>query len=121
MHGSSGTCRSDLKPRIQTVCWYATARVAGALRPKWRRPPPGEPRPAETGISVVIPSRNGKLLLEAQLPGIARELESFAAEIVVVDNGSGDGTARWLRAAWPQVRIEVSDQPLSFARAVNWW
>ena len=93
--------------------------MAGALRPKWRRPPAAAPRPAEIGISVVIPSRNGKPLLEAQLPGIARELESSAAEIIVADNGSGDGTAEWLRAAWPQVRVEVSDTPLSFARAVN--
>jgi GT2 family glycosyltransferase len=101
------------------LCWYAAARVAGALRPKWRRSPTCEPRAMETGISVIIPSRNGKLLLEAQLPGIARELESFAAEITVVDNGSDDGTAQWLRAAWPQVQIELSTPPLSFARAVN--
>jgi len=60
-----------------------------------------------------------KALLEAQLPGIARELESFPAEIIVVDNGSGDGTAQWLRATWPQVLFEVSREPLSFARAVN--
>lgn len=93
--------------------------MAGALRPRWRRPPPGEPRAAETGISVIIPSRNGKPLLEAQLPGIARELEAFPAEIIVVDNGSGDGTAQWLRAMWPQVLFEVSREPLSFARAVN--
>jgi len=93
--------------------------VAGALRPRWRRPPPDAPRAAETGISVIIPSRNGKPLLEAQLPGIARELESFPAEIIVVDNGSGDGTAQWLRATWPQVLFEVSREPLSFARAVN--
>jgi glycosyltransferase involved in cell wall biosynthesis len=108
-----------LKRRIKVACWYAVARLAGALRPRWRRLPPGEPPAAETGISVIIPSRNGKPLLEAQLPGIARELESFPAEIVVVDNGSGDGTAQWLRIAWPQVQIEVSSDPLSFARAVN--
>ncbi len=109
----------NLKPGIQLAFWYAAARVAGALRPKWRRSPTCQPRPAETGISVIIPSRNGKLLLEAQLPGIARELESFTAEIIVADNGSDDGTAQWLRAAWPQVRIELSHPPLSFARAVN--
>jgi GT2 family glycosyltransferase len=108
-----------LKPGIQIACWYAAARMAGALRPRWRRPPPDAPRAAETGISVIIPSRNGKPLLEAQLPGIARELESFPAEIIVVDNGSGDGTAQWLRATWPQVLFEVSREPLSFARAVN--
>ena len=108
-----------MKRKIKVACWYAVARLAGALRPRWRRLPPGEPRAAETGISVIIPSRNGKPLLEAQLPGIARELESFTAEIVVVDNGSDDGTAQWLRIAWPQVHIEVSRDPLSFARAVN--
>ena len=118
----------NLKTGIQIACWYAAARVAGALRLKWRRSPtcgpqPGSPacasRPTETGISVIIPSRNGKPLLETQLPGIARELESFAAEIIVADNGSDDGTAEWLRAVWPQVRIEASYKPLSFAHAVN--
>jgi GT2 family glycosyltransferase len=68
---------------------------------------------------VVIPSRNGKELLRAQLPGITRDLGSSPSEIVVVDNGSTDGTAGWLGAEWPCVRVEVEAQPLSFARAVN--
>lgn len=103
----------------RAVSWYTAARIAGVLRLKWRRSPACVPCASEPGISVVIPSRNGKLLLDAQLPGIARELESFAAEIIVVDNGSDDGTAEWLRSAWPPVRVEVSTPPLSFARAVN--
>jgi GT2 family glycosyltransferase len=41
------------------------------------------------------------------------------AEIVVVDNGSNDGTAEWLHETWPQVAIEISSDPLSFAAAVN--
>jgi GT2 family glycosyltransferase len=53
------------------------------------------------------------------LPGIVRELAGLAHEIIVVDNGSGDGTAEWLREAWPQVQVDVSSGPLSFARAVN--
>ncbi len=67
----------------------------------------------------MIPSRNGKGLLAAQLPGITRELAGHASEIIVVDNGSDDGTAAWLAAHWPQVRVEISPEPLSFARAVN--
>jgi len=74
-------------------------------------------RPA--GISLVIPSRNGRELLAAQLPGIVRDLHGIDSEILVVDNGSEDGTAAWLRASWPQVRVEISAGPLSFARAVN--
>jgi GT2 family glycosyltransferase len=39
--------------------------------------------------------------------------------LIVVDNGSDDGTAGWVAAAWPQTLLEVSETPLSFARAVN--
>jgi GT2 family glycosyltransferase len=90
--------------------------MAGAIRPKWHRTPTsaGAARPA--GTSVVIPSRNGRHLLAAQLPGI---MAQAPGEIVVVDNGSDDGTADWLAAEWPEIRVEVSEAPLSFARAVN--
>jgi O-antigen biosynthesis protein len=77
---------------------------------------PGEMRP---GISVVIPTRNGRELLAAQMPGIVRELALLAHEVLVVDNGSSDGTEEWLRRAWPAAQVEVSAAPLSFAAAVN--
>ena len=67
----------------------------------------------------MIPSRNGRDLLAAQMPGILRELAPFASEVIVVDNGSDDGTAEWLGISYPQARIELSREPLSFARAVN--
>lgn len=98
---------------------YGLARLAGWLRP--RRPARAESpnRPTQPGISVVIPSRNGRDLLNAQMPGILRDIEPFASEVIVADNGSDDGTAEWLRTAFPQVRVDISAQPLSFARAVN--
>ncbi len=67
---------------------------------------------------MVIPSRNGQALLAAQMPGIVREL-TMASEIIVVDNGSTDGTAGWLEAKWPLAACEISAEPLSFASAVN--
>ena len=100
---------------------YLLARAAGSLRPKRRTgsalPPPLAELPL--GISVVIPSRTGRELLGVQLPGIVRELDSLASEIIVVDNGSDDGTAEWLAREWPRVIVEISPEPLSFAAAVN--
>jgi len=105
---------------------YASAWCAGHLRPKHRAPTPAELKRAAPpshklldGISVIIPSRNGRHLLAAQLPGLVRELTHFSHEIIVVDNGSDDRTADWLNSAFPRVLTEISQEPLSFARAVN--
>jgi O-antigen biosynthesis protein len=99
--------------------WYAAARIAGWLRPPaLGRPREAEPGERPAGISVVIPSRNGRALLAAQMPGIVRELP-VDSEIIVVDNGSDDGTAQWLAVEWTQVRVDVSSEALSFAAAVN--
>jgi len=105
---------------------YASARLAGRLRPGKRSPTASELKrtspPAYQpvdGISVVIPSRNGRHLLAAQLPGLVRELADLSHEIIVVDNGSDDYTADWLRTAFPRILVEVSPDPLSFAGAIN--
>jgi GT2 family glycosyltransferase/glycosyltransferase involved in cell wall biosynthesis len=104
----------------RALWWYAAARAAARLTIHPGRPASdtASSTPMEPGISVIIPSRNGRLLLEAQLPGIVRELPA-AAEVIVVDNGSNDATAEWLRGAWPEAQLEISAEPLSFARAVN--
>ena len=84
-----------------------------------RKPPPVPGASLPDGISVVIPSRNGRELLERLLPGLVRELSGYASEIIVVDNGSEDGTGEFLSNEFPRVRRELSTEPLSFARAVN--
>ncbi len=98
---------------------YWLARIAGAVRPRGAPPAPQPARPASPGITVVIPSRNGRDLLAAQMPGIAADLEPIPHEIVIVDNGSGDGTAEWLLRACPAAIVDVSPGALSFAHAVN--
>ena len=107
---------------------YAAARVAGVVgQPivaaagfragsRWKaRTQAGLPAP-QPGVTVVIPSRTGKELLQAQLPGI---LSQAPPQIVVVDNGSTDDTAAWLAATYPQIEVVHFPAPLSFARAVN--
>ncbi len=116
--GPGGRAPAHLSLNAGIQLAYTAARLAGRLRPRNRAIAPLAIRECEPGISVLIPSRNGKELLAAQLPGILRDLPP-AAEVLVIDNGSEDGTAAWLNRAFPQVRLEVSPQPLSFARAAN--
>ncbi|MDQ6708419.1 MAG: glycosyltransferase, partial [Acidobacteriota bacterium] len=72
-----------------------------------------------SGISVVIPSRGGKILLEQCLPNVLIGIARLQSEVIVVDNGSEDGTSEWLRANYPGIQIVTNSAPLSFARAVN--
>ena len=69
------------------------------------------------GVTVVIPSRDGKELLEVLLISLLPQLKE--GEVIVSDNGSTDGTAAWLAAAHPAIRVIESPAPLSFAKAVN--
>ncbi|MBI4907596.1 MAG: glycosyltransferase [Acidobacteria bacterium] len=102
---------------------YHAARLAAFIACIIRRVQPPKPDPAPRhrtdGISVVVPTRNGKDLISRLLPGVLPQLPHDTGEVIVVDNGSDDGTADYLRATYPQVRIEVSPEPLSFAAAVN--
>ncbi len=96
---------------------YRLAQWAGKLR---AFPAPCEltalEKPLPEGITVVIPSRNGRELLAECLPLV---VEQHPSEVIVVDNGSDDGTADWIRAKYPSCIVIESRAPLSFARAVN--
>ena len=70
------------------------------------------------GVSVVIPTWNGRALLDVALESLERQ--SLAPlEVIVVDNGSTDGTPEHLHERWP--RVEVLDLPanVGFAAGVN--
>jgi len=105
------------------LAWCA-ARAAGwvvaalkSLLPA-RSDSPAEGEPPQ-GISVVIPSRNGKHLLARILPQVIEQLRGREAELIVVDNGSDDGTEAFLRREFPSVMLEQSSSALGFAQAAN--
>jgi O-antigen biosynthesis protein len=101
---------------------YAAARragVRGTARKRELAPAvPAEPEAnLPAGISVVVPSRDGRDLLAELLPILDSMLEGRTAEVIVVDNGSTDDTRTFLASSG--VRCDVHPEPLTFAKAVN--
>lgn len=71
-------------------------------------------------ITVVIPNYNGIRFLEECLDSaLCQEAGTPEYEILVVDNGSVDGSLSLLRDRYPQVKVEALPQNTGFCHAVN--
>lgn len=69
-------------------------------------------------VSVVIPSWNGRRLLEACLASLRTQtLPDF--ETIIVDNGSDDDSVAFLRERHPEVSVVELEANLGFAGATN--
>jgi GT2 family glycosyltransferase len=70
--------------------------------------------------TVVIPNWNGRELLEKYLPSVIEALAGNSEnEILVVDNGSTDGSADLLSRAFPHVRVLALEKNLGFGGGSN--
>jgi len=103
---------------IVVAAAIALADLAMAFR---RRPSPKvDTAPRTDAVSVVIPNWNGRELLEKYLPSvIAATAGDPLHEIIVVDNGSTDGSADFLRTRFPQTRVIVLGRNLGFGGGAN--
>lgn len=71
-------------------------------------------------VSVVILSWNGRHHLEVCLPALRAQLDpGVPSEILVLDNGSHDGTSDWVREHHPEVRLIPSRVNLGFCAGNN--
>lgn len=76
--------------------------------------------PSNLSASVVIPNWNGRDLLEKYLPSVVTALSgSPQNEVVVVDNGSTDGSAQFLAERFPGVRVVALPSNLGFGGGSN--
>jgi GT2 family glycosyltransferase/glycosyltransferase involved in cell wall biosynthesis len=73
--------------------------------------------PAPQHASVVIPNWNGRDLLAKYLPSVIEAMHGN--EIIVVDNGSTDGSADFVRTTFPQVKLLALPQNLGFGGGSN--
>lgn len=97
---------------LADLLWLAAGRRLDARR--------ADERPSATAASVVIPSWNGRELLARNLPSVVEALAGNPEnEIIVVDNGSSDGTAEFLRRVFPGVRLIEPGRNLGFAGGAN--
>ncbi len=69
-------------------------------------------------ISVVIPNWNGRRWLPECLGAVAAQTRQ-PDEVIVVDNGSDDGSTEYLRDVHPHVRVLVQRRNTGFAYAAN--
>lgn len=70
--------------------------------------------------SVVIPNWNGRDLLNKYLPPLIEAMKGHPDnEIIVVDNGSSDGSADLVRTQFPQVRLIPLTKNLGFGGGCN--
>ncbi len=81
------------------------------------------PRDRPAMVSVVIPARNAADLLPTQLAALSRQDYEHGWEVVVVDNGSTDGTAE-VAVSWknrlPIRTVQALEKPgVSYARNIG--
>ena len=102
---------------LSAMAALAISDLATAFRKK--RLPPNR-RPSNASASVVIPNWNGRDLLSKYLPSVIEAMAGHPDnEVIVVDNGSEDGSAQFVRENFPSVRLVALDRNLGFGGGSN--
>lgn len=69
-------------------------------------------------VSVIIPNFNGMAYLDGVLSGLeCQTVKDF--EVILVDNGSRDGSCAFVAASYPWVHLIELPENFGFCRAVN--
>jgi GT2 family glycosyltransferase len=69
-------------------------------------------------VSVIIVNYNGERHLPGLLESLKRQVYTHF-EIIIVDNRSTDNSCEWVRANYPDVRLEAQPRNTGFAAGVN--
>lgn len=72
----------------------------------------------QTKVAVVILNWNGKKFLDDFLPGVIKHSQADA-EVIVADNDSTDGSVKFLKEKFPEVKILQNEVNGGFAKGYN--
>jgi len=70
-------------------------------------------------LSIIIVNYNVKEFLQNLLTSLSKAVANLSTEIIVVDNGSDDGSVELLRDKFPQVTLIANKDNLGFSKANN--
>ena len=68
--------------------------------------------------TIVIPNLNGMKFLKDCLDSLMEQSRQDFS-IILIDNGSGDGSAEYVESHYPEVQVCRNEKNLGFCRAVN--
>ena len=72
----------------------------------------------QPAVTAIVLNYNGAGLLDVVIPSLERQTYPDLS-LILVDNGSTDGSAAHARARWPQVRVVEIPQNVGVAEALN--
>ena len=116
----SGLPLAILSPLLLFIAAVGLALTDLFARLAPRRKLDQDTRPDTGAAAIVIPNWNGRDLLEKYLPSVIAAAERVpGSEVIVVDNGSTDGSAAFIRERFPKVRVVALATNLGFGGGSN--
>jgi GT2 family glycosyltransferase/glycosyltransferase involved in cell wall biosynthesis len=104
-----------VSPLLALLAWLTLSITDLVWAVAGRRRRPADTLPDTGAASVVIPNWNGRDLLEKYLPSVVEALAGNPRnEVIVVENGSTDGSAEFVRERFPEVRLLALEKNLGF-------
>ncbi|MGE3361591.1 MAG: glycosyltransferase [Acidimicrobiia bacterium] len=110
--------------RVDRVARDVATALLAAVRPSVvRLDAAGDDRPAQLrptpSVSIVIPVFNRADMTERCLRRLARTVDPADVELIVVDNGSTDGSAELVERLWPGAVVLRNPENRGFAKGCN--
>lgn len=90
--------------------FYARIVVASVKQIGWRSGKAKELDPTNYKVAVIIPTKNRKGTLVETVRSVLKQ--DIAAEVLVMDDASTDGTPAIIRTTFPQVRVYSAEKSL---------